>query len=360
MRYQQPRNIKQNFTNFVNKIFTLNSNWQNTDVEVIALTGDNSPEAFEQYPWDKEKYPLVVLFAEGTSDDHWAIDSRIGNYWETLKIGSRPRDFIALSNTSMVAFGVKAEEYDMSLRSVDLALQYIGPYENDVIVQLWNESGSEPGTILASGSIAGKEFSIMEWASTSLSPVVTLIKDTDYFVSVHTSGSLGNSYNLMLDNDPNVVITPFIQLSTGTVGNWTSVSDETVFAKVNGPVYYRVGGGLDSTIRVLVESKDLATTQKIADLLFMYFHLTKHSNLQRKEKMGASVNETGMNYDFVSDLTDEGIYIIDVDKGAESVRMRGNDRLFSVDLSLSVYSNWVEDFVLPLLKDINTDDITNY
>ena len=360
MRYQQPRSIKQNFTKFVNKVFTLNKSWQNTDVEIVALSGDNSPEAFEQYPWDSEKYPLVVLFAEGTSDDHWAIDSRIGHYWDILKIGSKPRDTIKLSNNSMVAFGVKTEEYDMPLRSVDLALQYIGPYENDIIVQLWNESGGEPNTILTSGSISGKEFRIMEWASTSLYPTVTLVKDTDYFVSVHTSGSLGDSYNLMLDNNPDAEITPFIQLSTGTVGSWTSVSDETVFARVNGPVYYRVGGGLNSTIRVFVESKDLATTQKIADLLFVYFHLAKHSNLQRKEKMGASANETGMNYDFVSDLTDEGIYIIDVDKGAESVRVRGNDRLFSVDLSLSVYSNWVEDFILPILEDINTDDINSY
>lgn len=359
MRYQQPRSIKHSFTDFVNKIFTLNKNWQNTNVEVVALSGDNSPVAFEQYPWDQEKYPLVVLFAEGTSDDHWAIDSRIGHYWDTLKIGSKPRDTIVLSNTSMVAFGVKTEEYDMNLRSVDLALQYIGPYENDIIVRLWSSGSSGPGTILSSGSISGKEFSIMEWASTSLSPTFTLVKDTNYFVSAHTSGSLGNSYNLMLDNDPDATITPFIRLSTGTSGSWTSVADETVFARVNGPVYYRVGGGLDSTIRVFVESKDLATTQKIADLLFVYFHLSKHSNLQRKEKMGASANETGMNYDFVSDLTDEGIYIIDVDKGAESVRIRGNDRLFSVDLSLSVYSNWVEDFILPILSDIDTD-ITRY
>jgi len=355
MRYQQPRSIKQNFTNFVNKVFTLNEKWQNTDVEIITLSGNNSPEAFEQYPWDNEKYPLVVLFAEGSSDDHWAIDSRIGHYWHTLKIGSRPNDFIALSNTSMATFGVKTEKYDMPLRSVDLALQYVGPYENDIIVRLWSASGGEPGTILASGNISGKEFSIMEWMSTSLYPIVTLVKDTDYFVSVHTSGFVGNSYNLMLDNNPDSEITPFIQLSTGTVGNWASVTDKTCFARVNGPVYHRVGGGLESTIRVFVESKDLTTTQKIADLLFVYFHLAKHSNPRRKEKIGTNVNETGMDYDFASDLTNEGIYIIDVDKGAEAIRVRGNDRLFSIDLSLSVYSNWVEDFRLPLLEDIDLD-----
>jgi hypothetical protein len=355
MRYHQPRSIKHNFTNFINKIFTLNKSWQNADVEVIALSGDNSPFASEQYPWHKEKYPLVVLFAEGSTDDHWAIDSRIGHYWETLKIGSRPRDTIKLSNTSMVAFGVKAEEEGMTLRSVDLALQYIGPYENDIIVKLWNESGNVPGTLLASGSISGKAFRTMEWVATSLRPTIALVKNTNYFVSAHTSGSLGDSYNLMIDTAPDTEITPFIRLLTGTSGSWTSIANSTVFARVNGPVYYRVGGGLDSTIRVFVESKDLATTQKIVDLLFVYFHLAKHSNPQRREKMGASANTTGMNYDFVSDLTDNGIYIQSVNKGAESVRTRGNDRLFSIDLSLSVYSNWVEDFILPVLEDIDID-----
>lgn len=350
MRYQQPRNIKQHFVKFVNKIFSTNKNWKNTEIEILALSENNSPEAFEQYPWDKEKYPLIVLFGEGSTDDLWSIDSRIGYLWDILKIGSSPNDSIKLSNTNMVAFGVKTEKYDMPLRSVDLALQYIGPYENDIIVQLWNGS-SEPTSILASGSISGKAFRSMEWASTSLFPIVTLAKDTNYFISVHTSGSLGNSYNLMLDKTPSADITPFISLLTGTSGSWTPISG-SAFAKVNGPVYYRVGGGLNSTIRVFVESKDLATTQKIADLLFVYFHLAKHSNPQRKEKMGFSANTTGMNYDFVSDLTDEGIYIKDVDKGAESVRIRGNDRLFSVDLSVNAYSNWTEEYILPVLEDI--------
>ncbi len=359
MEYQQPRNIKQNFTDFVNKIFALNTRWKNMDVEVISLSGENSPEAYEQFPWDNEKYPRVVLFAEGTIDDHWAIDSKIGNYWETLQIGSVPNAMVALSN-SPIAFGVRPANYDMTLRSVDLALQYSGPYEDDLTVKLWNSSENLPNSVLASGSISGKAFSRMEWVSTSLTPAVVLTKDTNYFVSVQTVNSLGTTYNLMKDVAPDSDITPFISLAVSGSSSWTSVTDETIFARVNGPVYHRLGGGLESTIRVFVEAKDLATTQKITDLLFVYFHLVKHSNPLRKEKMGNSVNETGMNYDFVSDLTNEGIYIIDVDKGAESVRVRGNDRLFSVDLSLSVYSNWVEDFILPTLEDINIDDITEY
>jgi len=359
MEYNQSRNIKQSFTNFVNKIFSLNTGWKNESVEVLALSGENSPEAHEQYPWDSEKYPRVILFAEGTTDDHWAIDSRIGNYWVTLCIGSQPNAMAALSSNP-IAFGVKSADYNMTLRSVDLALQYVGPYEDDLTVKLWNSSGGLPNSVLASGSITGKEFSSMKWISTSLNPKIILTKDTNYFVSVQTVNALGTTYNLMKDASPSSDITPFICLATSGSTGWTSVTDETAFARVNGPVYRRLGGGLEGTVRVFVEAKDLATTQKIADLLFVYFHLIKHSNPLRKEKMGASRNETGMNYDFVSDLTDDGIYIRDVDKGPESVRVRGNDRLFSIDLSLSVYSSWIEDFVLPTLEEIDTDDISSY
>ena len=121
---------------------------------------------------------------------------------------------------------------------------------------------------------------------------------------------------------------------------------------MQGPTYQRLGGGQNNTIRIFIESKDLATSQKIADLLFVYFHLAKHSNSQRKVKISIP-NQTGMDYSFVSSLTDEGIYIIDVNKGIESVRVRGNDRLFSIDLTISCYSSWVEDFALPTIEDID-------
>jgi len=185
---------------------------------------------------------------------------------------------------------------------------------------------------------------------------VTLIKDTNYFISVK---SLSGSYAFMLDNNPSTAITPFIRFLQFNGTAWDIDYTKTGYALLNGPIYHRLGGGLESRIRLFVEAKDLSTTQKIAELLFVYLHLQKHSNIKRKVKQQLIPNQTGMEYDFVSDLTEKGIYIIDVDKGGESVRNRGNDRLFSIELNVMCYSAWTEDFTLPELRGIDID-ISNH
>jgi hypothetical protein len=354
LKYQQPRNIKQVFTTLFNKIFSLNSSWLNHEVEVITLSEDNSPQAFEQYPWNNEKYPLIVLFSEGVTDDHWAIDSRVGYFMDTLCIGKVPRNYLTLSSTP-VAFGVRSNDIDLTFRQVEIAAQNIGPYEEDIVVKIWNSvsgsSGYTPNTVISSGSISGNADRNMNWLSTGVKPAIILSANTNYFISVQAGGS----YYLMLDTLPTLADTSFISYTTsGSIGWSIPDTTKTVLARVNGPVYHRMGGGLKSRLRVFVESKDLPTTQKITDLLFVYLHLLKHSDPTKKIKMPIT-NETAMSFDFASDLTDEGIYILDVNKGSETVRNRGNDRLFSIDLTINCYSSWSEDFGLPTLEDIGLD-----
>lgn len=355
LEYRQPRDIKRTFTEFVNKIFHLNSSWLNTDVEVISLSNDNSPDAFEQYPWDSEHYPLVVCLSDSVADDHWAIDSRIGNFWETLQIGSVARDYVQLS-ANPVAFGVYAADTPLQLRQVKLPLHYLGPYEETVGLTLWSSGSSGPSVKLASGSINPGQNTRYKWYSAGMYDLggnaVVLEANTNYFVSVKASSG---SYALMIDNNPSTTITPFVRFLQFNGTFWVTDTTKTAYALVNGPIFQRLGGGLESHIRLYVESKDLATTQKIAELLFVYLHLQKHSNVRRKEKHQLPANQTGMEYSFVGNLTRSGIYIIDVDKGGESVRNRGNDRLFSIELLVRCYSSWTEDFILPELRDIDTD-----
>ena len=348
LTYKQPRDIKRSFVSFINKIFKLNTQWVNERVEVISLTEDNSPEAFEQYPWDNENYPIVVLFSDGSTDDRWAIDERIQDFRETMQVGSVPRDFVTLG-VSTIAAGIQPKLSDLDLKSVELLVKNIGPYEEPITVKVWSATGDLPDAVIASGSIAGKATTGIEWLQTRILPITTLVKDTKYFIGAQ---ALSGSYQWMVDNDVLAGVTPYVRHVSGSIGSFTGISSDTPMVRAHGPAVRRLGGGLNSTIRMFIESKDLSTTQKITDLLFVYMHLTKHSNAKRRSKL-TDPNITAMQLDFVSDLSDEGIYIIDVNKGAETVRTRGNDRLFSVDLSLTCYSSWSEDFVLPVLEDID-------
>jgi len=350
LKSTQSRDIKKNFVSFINKIFALNNSWLKDDVELITLQGDNSPSAYEQYPWDNENYPIVVLSSEGATDDAWAIDSKISNYTETMKLGVTARTYETLS-ANPIAAAITPRRGNLSLRAVDLLVKNIGPYEEPIFVRLLSTTGGVPDTILASGSIAGKQTSGIKWLQTALYPRVVLQQDTTYALSAQ---AFSGSYYWFVDNIINTDSTPTPTKWAYNGVTWDTISDESPIAKVYGPTVRRLGGGLNTTLRIFIETKDLSTTQKIADLLFVYLHLARHSNVMRSEQLD-SPNVTNTNYDFVSNLSDEGIYILKVNKGAETVRDRGNDRLFSIDLALSCYSNWTEDFTLPVLEDIDID-----
>lgn len=350
MRYNQPRNIKDYFVTLINKIFSLNSEWVNSTIEVIELSGENIPQAVEQYPWDTENYPIVVLASGGVQDDPWAIDSKIGTYQESLHIGSIPREIQVLSQYPK-AFGVYASDTNMLIRSVAIPLQYVGPYEEAVTVKIWSAAGGDPFEVLASGSMQGTEFTGTKWFTTGISPRTILTHSTNYFVSLECASG---SYQMFLDTSPSETVTPFISLSAWDGASWTTNATQTGLARVNGPAHRRLGGGSYCPIRVFIEAKDLATTQQISDLLYVYLHVIKHSNVKRGVQL-PSPNQTRTLYDFVSSLTDEGIYIIDVSKGPEAVRNRGNDRLFSIEIALNCYSFWTEDFDLSVLESFDLD-----
>lgn len=356
MKYVQNRDIKRKLVEFLNKVFALNKEWANSGLEVISLDGNNSPQSFEEYPWDAEKYPLIVLFGDSAGDDQWGVDSFVGYQWESIPIGSTPRKTLEISPYP-VAFKVRATTEPMQIRNIQLALQYTGPYEERIFARVHTANGLVPGTVVASGSAQATSAIRMKWHDIGVTPTTIIPADTDYFVSIYASGS----YNLMVDNTPDTSITPFATYSqysakyNDPAGTWSSPdATKTIYAKVNGPVYHRLGGGVSDNIRIFIEAKDLSTTQKIADLCYMYLHLARHSNPVRNVQL-TTPNTTVTDYDFVSNLTDEMIYIINVDKGSEAVRNRGNDRLFSIELYVECYSNWSEDFALPELKKIDTN-----
>jgi len=356
LRYRQSRDIKKVFTSVVNKIFALNSEWANDGVEVVSVSGDNSPKAYEQFPWNNEKYPIVVLFSQGSNSDMWAIDSFISNHTQSLTAGSTPSSWVQLSSTP-VATGFRLEQGAMTLKSSNILVQNIGPYEEDILLNIWDESSGMPSTILTGGTIRGKKTSGIEWVHAQIAPEITLAQNTNYFLSAETaqiSGSPLGSYYWFTDNNVDTQITPYSWQGIKSTSSWTMTSSISPIAQLFGPSVKRLGGGAQTSIRMFIEAKDLSTVQKISELLFVYLHLARHSNANRSAKL-SNPNITATDFDFVSDLSDEGIYIVDISKGAETVRVRGNDRLFSTDLTLTCYSHWTEDFVFPVLESLDFD-----
>jgi len=359
MQFTQNRNIKQRLVKYLREIYKLNNEWLNEDLEVITLTEGNSPVIYEHYPWDNENYPIVAIGGTGGTQDDWAIDSYLQNIWRKQYIGSLPRDYIELSPTTVVAFGVKVSQYDFKIRTINVALKQASDCNYDINVSLMTSSESSPSSVVSSGSISAEDITTnLTWGITELVPEYTLAKDTEYFVKLNlTDGSYG-TYYLMMDNAPDALRTPFSCLATSGSLGWVTTLGITPLALLQGPVHQQLGGGIHANYSLYIEAKDLASTQKIAELTFVYLNLLRHANVQREIKMNYP-NTTRMEFDRMSNLDDLGITIININKSNESVRERGNDRLFSITLDVSCYGRWLETFEMPTLQRIE-EIIENY
>lgn len=353
MKYLQNRNIKQRIVKYLRDVFKVYSNWLNQDLEVIELTNDNAPMVHEQYPWDSENYCIVVVGGAGSDPDAWALNSFVDNTLETFYVGKEPNSYGLLTNDISVAFGVKPTD-NFPIRNIGVYVKPNGNVDYDIALNLVSSSSGSPGNIIASGSIASSlASSDCKWLYSELSPTITLTKDVEYFVQLSlTNGSYG-SYYLIEDNSPDLTVTPFVRKAVSGSTGWNVTSGSVPLGLVQGPIHRILGGGITTRFNIFIEAKDLATVQKISELVFLYLHVARHANM-RLEKQLAFINSTRTEFKQIGDLANSGIHVVDLTKGSESVRERGNDRIFSLSLALTCYSNWAEAYGGSTLEEIDT------
>ena len=361
MKYLQSRDVKHYLVNYLQNVFKMSSNWVNTGQEVVELSGDNSPKVYEQYPFENENYPIIAMIGGNSRQDDWGVDSLVRTAYLTEVIGARARTYSTLDSSSVYCFGVNIADSSLEVRNIGVALKAVTAYmDEDITLSVYSSGSAGPQNVLASGSIDGKTLSStnIEWGYAAVTPTLTLTKGTSYFVVLDAPSGTYGDYYLIRDNSISTLSSPFLVFGTSGSTGWTFDTDSTPLAVIQGPAHRQVGGGIFVDISILVEAKDLATTQKLAELTFVHLNTLRYSNLKR-ESMMTYKNETRSELDRASDLTTAGINIISVDKGSESVRERGNDRIFGITLNVSCYGRWSEEFRLSTLEDIAVT-INNY
>jgi len=361
MYYVQHRDIKSRLVKYLRMMFKMYTNWFNEGLEVVELMGGNSPEVYEQYPWNDENYPILVVGGIGGSDDDWAIDSHITTGFKFLQIGQAARSYSILEASNIIAFGVKSRVNDFKIRTIGVGIKPTNSTSDyDLTVTLMSSSAGFPSTEIASGSISSYILNasrVSDFVFTELTPEVTLQADESYFVKLNlTNGNYG-SYYLLEDNAPTSRTSFPRKAVSGSIG-WSIVSGSTPMAVVKGPMNKFLGGGVNASFSIYIEAKDLATAQKISELTFLYLKLLRHAGLRRTEMMNYPTT-TRTEFIRMSNEARMGLHVVRIDKGSEAVRERGNDRIFSIPLSVECYGMWTEAFELPTLLDIN-EEITNF
>ncbi len=361
MYYVQHRDIKKQLVKYLRMMFKMYTSWLNEGLEFVALTDSNSPEVHEQYPWNNENYPILVIGGVGGSEDDWAIDSHITTGFKFLQIGQAARDYSVLGSSDVVAFGVKSKINNFKVRTVGVGIKLTDQSSDyDLAMTLMSSSAGSPTTEIASGSISSYDLNtsrVSDFVFTELIPEVTLQSNEAYFVKLNlTNGNYG-SYYLLEDNAP-TSRTSFPRTAVSGSSVWSVVSGSTPLAAIQGPMNKFLGGGINASFSIYIEAKDLASAQKISELTFVYLKLLRHVGLRRTEMMDFPTT-TRTEFIRMSNEARMGLHIVRVDKGSEAVRERGNDRIFSIPLNVECYGMWSEEFELPTLLDID-NEITNF
>jgi hypothetical protein len=354
MKYTQLRDVKHSIVDHLRKMFAMNTTWINDGLEVIELDEGNSPKIEEQFPFEAENYAIVVVAGASTTPDEWAIDNLITDAYQTKWAGIRSISYETMDNTNQFAYGIQFTE-DVPIRNISIALKQNKNFAEPIDVCLYGSGSYGLGTTLSSGSIKGFEGNKdITWGTTELTPEYTLIKNTPYFIGLQLAPTRYGSYYLMTDNVLTGTDNSYNILGISGSNGWNFTENVSPVSIIEGPVYRLLGGGLNITFSVLIEAKDLSTVQKISELCFVYLTLLRYGKLQRESLMD-NPNQTRIEYNREDNMLGEGIGIVSIEKGAESVRERGNDRIFSVTLSVACYGRWSEEFTLPTIKEIDLD-----
>lgn len=349
MRYSQTKDIIHYFVDSFRKVFSSSNVWLNEEREVVEIKEGDVPKVYDHQPREPEDYPLIVIEGRGGPLDFWGIDDFVDNLWISERMGTVPRSYVVLGDDYSQAFGVKVSEF-LKLRDIGIAIRYGSRLNNDITVTFSSASSGIPGTALASGTIEAFDDTDFKWKWVELNPPIVLAPNQLYYVVYETSNDC--IYYIAKDTNPDLSLTPYPYCANKYGGGgWNVSSSSTLLAVIQGPVYKRLGGGIQANLSLRIEAKDIHVMHSIEDIVFMYLNALRHSNLKRKEAITYPPT-LNMELAGASDMTDVGIRIINISKGDENVRERGNDRIFSIMFSVETYSYWAEDFEVDTLKKI--------
>ena len=136
---------------FLSSIFKYQTKWGNVDRPSISFAGTASPDIFEEFAKEPEKYPCIVVGNRGSQQQAAAIDGFIshGAYTETW--GDYPSFYTVIGNGAKAAIKATPEAAaTWHTATADLRWASGGDY---VVVSLASGSDLSTATTITSGSV---------------------------------------------------------------------------------------------------------------------------------------------------------------------------------------------------------------
>lgn len=343
---------------YIHRALQYQASWVNNGVEIVELPEGEKDIVFNRFLFETEKYPCIIM-AAGSAEpqaigigDYIESTSPIKVQWTTaedskgLQWGSDIAGVETRINTGELT---KVASLDFSFyRPPGLGVDPVR-----VFVELsWEESGPfNGGPTLASGTGTIYPHSSPQDINIPLNTEIVIDPERQYTVRISIEESLSSSSCYLLHSS-----------GTGSYGEGAGSSTipgkvlfQGVAAKnVRGISQKILGGYNNIPLSATVVAKDVDTSRKIADVVFLYFAALKQADLLRG-------STTGLNLELVtsSEFSRAGIYVVQNPRIDSSERKRSQENLYLTTVTVSLLCPWRIGFLLPLLRELDVD-ISSY
>jgi hypothetical protein len=344
MHYHLNKYLISNLTNYLRRVFRYNSQWVNLGVEIVQFSSGSEQLVFEQFYNENEKYPVITLGSNGGSITPFGFNDFLTTGADSVEIiGNRNLSMVILSSNAPVAFSLTDNLLTKTLGNISLkgAWSQTGGGGDDITVNLYKDYLTTP-ILVASGSLSGITEITFQDMETELFPTITLDQQ-DYWIELQVAS--GSDYYIGIDTTRT---TKYIS-GTGSIQSTGSVVGFVRF-----PSSLTFGGLYECNMVFRCMSKNqTAQAYDLSELIIQYLSLGKHAVISRESDAIDGMELPTISYSNSSGtLSVAGINIKDIRIGAVENRRRGEkDLIFTVPISLTVMTEWSQQFNANYLKD---------
>ena len=338
-------------TTFIKQIFRYNSEWNNLGYQIVQFASGSEPLVFEQFFEENERYPIITVGAVGGNYRRLSINDSFGiASFDSIKLGTNATQMVAIDFDTTLAVQLPSSSLGSQLSGITTYFVYPGqgfPNGWGINVDLYSNFTTSPN-LVASSSYGINENTIWNYNFVGFYPYVSL-SENDYWIQ-YTPIS-GSTYYVGID--PNG---PGIYQVSGSTG--VATYSGSVVGELKSPQTDRMGGSYESSLTIRVQDKNnTARASDLAELISIYLTLGKYGYIDRSANStdGITIPELINNpTSLVSELTNSGIFIKNVNGGGMQSRRRGEyDNIFIYQINVDLFTEWYEDFGLEPLENVD-------
>jgi hypothetical protein len=334
---------------YLQNVFLAQTSWGNVDRPSVSFKGDASPDIFEEFAKEPEKYPCILVGNRGSVPSAAAIDGYISQEAYSQTWGDYPTFVTTIGDGAKVA--IKATPTATATwHTVKSTLKWDSG--NDyVVVSVLSGSNLATATTITSGSIKPFDGTDVVTKMASFTSATAVNKGANVWLTFGTDGA--GTYRLCGDASKlsgSAGAAQYVRATQSSGSSaWQVTSGSTYCCAVSDRTYDRRGGTRETSIEVAVLAKDQVAADQLADLCCVYIDLARQSRLTRLSDLGIS---NSLLVDHIGEFLKTGVAVMKATKGNTTTTKRGQDNLYKIPVTVTLFSTWYEDFAQDYLEDV--------